>query len=221
MPEETTSTNQQTPTKVTPAKTPHKINWLHILIGVIIGIVLLGVGFGVYFLTQSKSEPAKESIKVSTPSAKQATPSGQPTTTSTKKDGTEGWKTFTGKYIKVTFKYPPSWKVSEVDGLSTPEGKVNTKVSLNESGKDRGLSITENFLGGFTGLQQTSEKSITIDGILTKKVYLEDEQGGGIQVHIQIERNSKNYFIIGSWADGDLGADEVIDQILATLKFLD
>lgn len=203
---------------------------------VILTVVLISVAVAIitvvyWFFVLGKSEPASIGpTKVSTPSAKFSTPSAQTDPKSEKqtqdsgepdqKSKTVNWKTYTGKFIKATFKYPPTWVVAEALGVNTGEGLVNTKISLSDSANGRAFFITENFLGGFTGLQQTSEKNITIDGVATKKTYLEDELGGGIQVHIQLEKDGKNYFLIGSWADEDLGADEIIDQILATLEFL-
>ena len=231
MPEEAQSTDQQSSQKEAPVRTPHKINLIHILIGVIIGVVLLGTGFGIYFLTQSKSEPTNEPNQVSTPSAQQATPSAKETTQAEKesqktnetqsKEETDNWKTYTGKYIKVTLKYPPNWEVNEVDGADTGEGKENTKISLNEAATDRNLSITENFLGGFAGLTQTSEKNITVGGVQTKKTYFVNEDETDTQMHIQFSKNGKDYYIIGSWDAEDAGADEIVDQILTTLKFLE
>lgn len=231
MPEEAQSTDQQSSQKEAPVRTPHKINRLHILIGVVLGTVLLGAGFGVYLLTQSKEEPTTTPTKVSTSSAQQATPSAKETTQAEKesqktnetqsKEETDNWKTYTGKYIKVSFKYPPTWTVSETDGLDTGEGKVNTKIIVNESANSRGLSIIEDFLGGFAGLTQTSEKNITVGGVQTKKTYFVNEDETDMQMHIQFSKNGKDYYIIGSWDAEDAGADEIVDQILTTLKFLE
>ncbi len=104
-----------------------RINWLHILIGVIIGVVLLGAGFGVYFLTQPKSESTNEPIKVSTPSAKQATPSAT-ATPSADKDETADWKTFTYENPKISFKYPKSWFIN-VEPEINNEGNFTVSIS--------------------------------------------------------------------------------------------
>ena len=91
---------------------------------------------------------------------------------------------------------------------------------MNDSANNRGLSITEDFLGGFAQLDKVSEKNVTVAGVKTKKTYFTNKSETEMQAHIQFSKNGKDYYIISAWEAEDAGADEIFDQILATLKFV-
>ena len=186
MPEEAKITDQKA-SKEAPVRTPHKINWIHILIGVVLGAGLLGAGFGVYLLTQSKEEPTTTPAKVATPSSKQAT-SSSTVTPSAEKDETAGWKTLisvTPEFnsqvydpsltIRFSFKYPPNFKVIKADLIDvvtddpkyqqgvTTVGSIATMASI---GGEKPSSSTTFILGGNNAL-----KGVKIYSKLTAIIY--------------------------------------------------
>ncbi len=215
------------------------VSWPKVILTVlIVSVATVAITGAYWFFVLSKSSAGNEftgPVKVATSSAKKATQSAKTsvseedeniaqsdtkTVAEGEKGTTSGWKTYIGKFIKVTFKFSSTWTVDEVDGVDTGEGKVNTKITLNDSANNRGLSITEDFLGGFAQLDKVSEKNVTVAGVKTKKTYFTNKSETKMQAHIQFSKNGKDYYIIAAWEAEDAGADEIFDQILATLKFV-
>jgi hypothetical protein len=224
------------PTQPVNAASTKKISWpkVDVAIAMIIAVSAVIVGVYWFFILDKSSSDFGGPVKVATSSAKKATQSAETSasegdenisqsdtnTTTGEESTTSGWKTYTGKFVQVSFKYPPAITVDEVDGVDTGQGKVNTKIALNDSANNRGLTITEDLLGGFAQLNMVSEKNITVAGVQTKKTYFTNESETEMQAHIQFSKNGKDYYIILVWEAEDAGADEIFDQILATLKFV-
>ena len=106
MPEqEKLSSLPSSPTQPNPVKSG--INWLHVLVGVVIGALLIGGGFLTYNAYQSKPKESTPPTKTATSGATTSPQSSQPTTN----DETADWKTFTDSNLKISFKYPRSWAI--------------------------------------------------------------------------------------------------------------
>lgn len=249
MPEEAQSTDQQIPPKEAPKNTSHKINWLHILIGVIIGAFLLGAGFGVYFLTQSKEESTTTPAKVATPSSKQAT-SSSTATPSAEKDETSDWKTYEDKDAGYSIKYPPSinkgYGYGDVGFLSqffsNYEFKENIALSACEVGTGKGKEdcfgiVTTNAprdtdkevndveVGETKKIDQvtyTRESSISQAGH-EWVVFTSKFDNGGYRYTAKVVRDNK-YYSIQIDSDFESTVDSnvgIVKKILSTFKFLD
>ena len=241
MPEEVQSTYQQTPPKETPVQTSHKINWFHIVIGVIAGVILVGMGLGVYLLTQSKSEPTNETTKVSTPSAKQATPSVT-AIPSAEKDETADWNVHENKDLGFKIKYPNSWDYIDQTKFETQACDPGPTV-----GKDLVLFGRENLkcvgvahfglwdekvefvvystkkynpLKPITGEIYTD---LTIDGEKAVKNFLTETSQGPRCTCTRIYVNHKDKGFMIEFVNKDLKGnyDPIYDTLLSTLKFLD
>ena len=81
-----------------------KINWKNILITVVVLVLLIGGGVGIWILLKQPSTQPPSQTSIATSSAE--------------KDETANWKTFTSKDNNYTIKYPNNWK--RYDSLSIP-----------------------------------------------------------------------------------------------------
>ncbi len=106
----------------------HKINsrGFSIVETVLVIGIFLAIGIGGWFVWQKnhhKADPQKKAAQTSTPPP--ATP-----------DAYSGWKTYTNASYGVSFKYPPSWAVTEVasapSGLDPHEFSANLHVNSTE-----------------------------------------------------------------------------------------
>lgn len=236
MPEETQSIDQQIPTKEAPKNTTHKISWLHILIGVVVGAGLLGAGFGVYFLTQSKGESTTTPTKVSTPSAKQATPSAT-ATPSAEKDETADWETYISKTFGFSIRYQKEKFCSKgqieerKSNLAIEEAESEVLFKAFDCLSDYSLLISivgksyQEPRAKFGDFDLISELPITVAGIKTaKKIYGADP--GTLAIVVIKSENSTYVFqyagsLIYEQNEGDELSEKEFDQILSTFKFLD
>lgn len=219
MPEEAQIADQKA-SKETLVKTPHKINWIHILIGVVLGAGLLGAGFGVYLLTQSQSESTNEPNQVSTSSAKQATPSAT-ATPSADKDETADWKTYTNPTYNLSFKYPTEWSIKEEtkDSVTLKSDNPNVEFVMYKSD----VVITS-----IKPYKIVSTEKVRILGKDTEKNLLEDDPSvfptasrpiRDRGVFVQIEKD-KDLFVISSFYEkNNQSMEQLFDLILKTLNF--
>lgn len=233
MPEEAQIADQKA-SKETLVKTPHKINWIHILIGVVIGAVLLGAGFGVYFLTQSKEGPPAASTKVSTPSAQQATPSAT-ATPSAQKDETADWKVYTNKTLGFSIKYPKEKFCSKgqieerKSNLAIEEAKSEILFKAFDCLSDYSLLISiagKNYQepgAKFGDFDLISKSLITVVGIKTSKKIYGADPGTFAVVVIKSENNTYVFQYAGSLLyeqnEGDELSEKEFDQIISTFRF--
>lgn len=232
---------EQIPANEAPKNPLHKLNLLHVMIGVIAGVILLGMGFGVYLLTQSKSESTNEPIKVSTPSAKKAIPSAT-ATPSADKDETDDWIVY--KDDDITLKYPKGWKrydslskpsFSEKDPNSVSPGVVVPTVAISNSPV---LSVYETDIKGLlnskigdswdSGAKHYEKlKNLLIDNyeaVWIRQTLNPNIAASGLAIdHVYIRKDTKVYEV-SIWTNDENELDkysDIFDQILLTFKFLD
>ena len=101
--------------------TSNKTSWKKIIITVVVIIVVAGLISGAYwfFVINKSSDTSDLTGPVPKPNVSTATPSA---TSSTKKDETGDWKTYTGESngIKFTLKYPPTFFDTGFQWTSSP-----------------------------------------------------------------------------------------------------
>lgn len=91
---------------VTPSQPNQKVSKKRVLVGIIVIIllILLGIGYLIYISSKSK-ESSSTTTKTATQSAKE-TSKEEPKPTTTQKDETADWQTFTNSSFKYSLKYP-------------------------------------------------------------------------------------------------------------------
>jgi hypothetical protein len=143
------------------SKSPNSKGFGHIGILVVIAVLLVVVGAGVYIHRQSN---IKKAASASTQSS--STKSNKDTTTKSVPDPYEGWKTATLTAPQLSFRYPSGWTVKTAAGGNNIEVTSPTSndhyfaVSL-ISGKSQDVNL--NFLGKGPG---TELESFTVDSQL-------------------------------------------------------
>ncbi len=214
------------------------INWKNILIGVVVGATLVGGGFLVYNAYQAKpKESTPTTTKTSTSSANPAPQTSPPAT----KDETADWKTYEGKLVNLSLKYPSNWTVSEDDkGVYVGEYKEGTgyisqsnqepEIILQDSANNRILKVIRrgSFIGSYS---EPKEVDVIVSGISSKKSYwilINLSENGSKPTTsvptystIQLSVNGTSFLIYGEWKEKDTEADKILDQIVSTFKFLD
>ena len=101
-----------------PEQASQQVNWkrVGIITAAVILIIIIITAIWWFFLRGPKevpttsTAPSAKTTKTSTPSA---TPSAKPATPSAKKDGTQGWKTYSTEIGKFSLKYPATFTLSE------------------------------------------------------------------------------------------------------------
>lgn len=153
--ENQTPQDQSQPQPKIPTTYVKLVSWPKIIITLVVVVIITAVIVWAYWsFILSKSEPTSSGpIKVVTPS-KQATPSAQ-------KDETKDWKLHTNEDGKFSFKYPPSFKLSENEESITVKPSLYSETSIESCGpqiltKGWRLSVTydDSFVGEKITLKQ-------------------------------------------------------------------
>ena len=193
-------------------------------------MVLLAATAGIYLALNSKPKPqactleAKicpdgTSVGRTGPNCEFSPCPTKPTPT----DETVNWKTYNGNLIKVRFKYPPDWGITETKGYESGGIIFNTEISI-KNPNNRGISLVVNPGEGFAGLRLVREKEIVIDGISLKKRYFAestDEKSLPVVFMINSKDPKRIFTVIGDLDANGPKNDQTFDQILSTFRFLD
>lgn len=208
-------------------------------IGIILTVAIIAIG-GIWYFVQSTEDkaPAAEeetTVKVSTSSPKQKT-----VTKEVEKDETADWKTYQGKLINLSLKYPSNWTVGEDNkGVYLGEYKEETgyigrsnqepEIILQDSANNRILKVSRrgDFIGSYS---KPKEVDVIVSGISSKKSYWIlmnlSENGSKPDTSVPtystilLSVNGTKFLIYGEWKEKDTEADKIFDQILSTFKFL-
>ena len=141
-----------------------KINWLHVLIGVVIGLILIGAGFGAYLLTHLQQNKESNQPQITT---KRSTPSAKQATNSAKKDETADWKTFINSSYKYSLKYPGILKTYSNSAMGGDTAETSGNVI-------------------FTNDPKVSSDTVGVEGSIGKDFYL-------LQIYL-INKNENSYY---------------------------
>jgi len=120
-----------------------RISWKNIIIGVVVGTILVAAGLGGWFWYQL-DQINKESSNSSTQTTnKTATSSSKVSTPSATTNETAGWKTYTDRTYKFSFKTPQNWVTKEVNPII---GTLNLTVT-----SPNGFVLYLSLIGGTGG----------------------------------------------------------------------
>jgi len=197
-----------------------RVGWITITVIIIIIVI---AAFWWFFL-RPKEEPTtvvnRPPTKTSTPSA---TPSAKPATPSAKKDGTQGWKTYTSKTFKYSIKYPPNWPLYKSEGSlsGTPVEQVYLNRNSNKplpKGKPS-ITIIGNFQGGWCegdgGFTKVCEfDEVEIDGVIVKRQTIIENGDEVYQLKLEADFNIILFATPANQKD-------LVHKIISTFKFLD
>ncbi len=118
-----------------------------------------------------------------------------PTAKQTPADPYAGWKTYTTKYEKLTFKYPASFALSDTSTKASYEGLDSDRITL--TGSDNFLFVMQTGLWGVGGGCEncTIAKSESIK-VLNKPYYLNYVNTGdkaGMETYLLLDNNQSIY----------------------------
>ena len=135
-------------------------------------------------------------------------------------DPTDNWPTYTSNYLDLVFKYPPDWDLPK-EGLiqNSPEIDFDSKLNISV---DSALTFEE-FIKKNLPTDQTPPLDYLNGNIVGKKlIYRSGADLAIVDIVIAFPGRKQNIITV-SYTDfpGHITKSETIDQMLATLRFLD
>jgi len=207
-----------------------------LIIGILIGLVLAGGLFGIYYLgTQQNNTSTNPPVTSQTPAPaikSSSKPSNQPAATAS-----SSAKTYTSSKYKISFSYPNSYipyemsqdklfltvtpdeKKAIVDCFAKdPSGCVNFSLSINfnEEDKDKNQTLAE-FVSAFTKSESSKFNPITIAGL--SALQYQSEGSSTIVNSIFVDRGNTVLQIQGISALNKKENNANFSKLITTMKF--
>jgi hypothetical protein len=194
----------------------------HIFIMVVVGLVMLGIGFGTGYLIFADKTPQIHSENVQ--KATLISPTSLPTPTASSKQ--EIMKTYTNNYYNYSLQYPDTWETYGYD--ETPQGKQNdaiterfwkpvgdtsaeiTFVVFQTSGAT--LQQEENSFKAYP-LDNKKISEVQVDGVKATKVSGSDK---GKEYVSYVFQKGTNIFTIQSFG----GYASILNEMMSSFKFI-
>lgn len=139
------------------SKNERGFNAIVLVILIIIVALIVAVGFLIYRDHHKSTKVVTTTKSVTTPtkgSTKSTTTTGTTSTTTSNSDA--GWKSYTLKNEKLSFMYPPQWKVSDTTASTTTQDQVGFTASYGT------LYISDGIPNGGTIIQEAASAAVPI-----------------------------------------------------------
>lgn len=200
------------PDKVPTVSTKQGINWLRVLIGVIIGLVLMGGGYWLNIAIQATQTTTPTTSTTASPS--------------TQKDETAGWKTYNGESmgVKFSFKYP-----NEFQSGKTPVGEialhfVGTTTPTVAKLKDKDVLVVVT-VATDVELKDAEYQETAFAGLKAKKAIAQEEGMGIVAYYVtnQPPVSAQQHFTVDCrfYPSTETSLKQICEKIASTFKFLD
>ena len=193
-----------------------------ILIILIILAIALGATGGVFGYQYIQKQKLFQTQPSPTPVVQQPSPSPDPTA---------GWETYSSEFQNITFKYPPSWEITEKEGQKVGENIYNTKILLS---KNEAIITMYLNMDGLGGKGQTYEgREFILDGNHLYQYTRHNENSTKIGLSTSLvntlgvfEINNTTYSITLTYPNTYTKKESSpilneFNQILSTFKFID
>lgn len=194
-----------------------------ILIWIIVGVLVIAVAGGAYYLGRSTTPKPS-----ATPNVISQTP--QPTPTSSPVDETANWKTYTNDRFGYSIKYPNIWKVYpehftdgiSIFGLQDPKYPGGQNILIEVDG-NTSISPKEYIVMNVAPISNPQKvSSQDINGLKGEKWSFNSGRTIDDNYAIFLTSKNKRYILIKELSNKDTfsGYSSVIDQVISTFKLL-